>query len=148
MSYCRGIDRLDPGAVAAAFHPGAMLIDYGADALPIEVFVEHAMGSLERRFTATQHRISNTRIEFGYSGTEASVETYVLAFHVEATDDGDLLHTFNGRYIDRFEERDGAWKIAQRTLRNDWSKVEHIEATMSGAWKPSGRGGSPDPLDS
>ena len=42
---------------------------------------------------------------------------------------------------------DGVWRIAQRTLRNDWSRIETIEATMTGSWVRSGRGGSPDPLD-
>jgi hypothetical protein len=32
-------------------------------------------------------------------------------------------------------------------LRNDWSRVETIEAPMSGSWVASGRGGTPDPLD-
>jgi hypothetical protein len=144
LTYCRGIDRLDPEAIAAAFHPGAELIDYGAETLTIEAFAEYAVASLGKRFRATQHRISNTRIEF--DGDRALVETYVLAYHVEPTDDGDVLHTFDGRYIDRFECRDGAWLIASRTLRNDWSKVEPIDAPMRGAWVASGRGGSPDPI--
>lgn len=143
-SYTRGIDRLDGALVAAAFHPGAELIDYGPDPLTIEVFVEHALGSLGRKFVATQHRLSNTTIAI--EGDAATVESYVLAFHVEQVDDGQRLHTFNGRYIDRFEDRDGAWKIARRTLRNDWSRVEDIEVPMGGTWVASGRAGSPDPL--
>jgi uncharacterized protein (TIGR02246 family) len=144
LTYCRGIDRLDPEAIAAAFHPDAELIDYGAETLTIEAFAEYAVASLGKRFRATQHRISNTRIEF--DGDRALVETYVLAYHVEPTDDGDVLHTFDGRYIDRFELRDGAWLIASRTLRNDWSRVEPIDTPMRGAWVASGRGGSPDPI--
>jgi hypothetical protein len=144
LRYCRGIDRLDPAAIAAAFHPGAELIDYGPEPFTIEDFAEHAVASLGKRFTATQHRISNTAIEL--DGDRALVETYVLAYHVEATGDGDVLHTFNGRYIDRFERRDGAWLIASRTLRHDWSKVEPIDAPMRGTWVASGRGGSPDPM--
>jgi hypothetical protein len=77
----------------------------------------------------------------------ARVETYMLAYHVQDTDDGVLLHTFNGRYIDRFEHRDGAWLIARRTLRNDWSRVEPLGEPMRGAWIASGRAGSPDPLN-
>lgn len=143
--YTRGIDRLDGALVASAFHPGAELVDYGPAPLTVEAFVEHALGSLGRRFVATQHRLSNTTIAI--DGGAATVESYVLAFHVEQVDDGQRLHTFNGRYIDRFEERDGAWKITRRTLRNDWSRIEDIEAPMGGSWVSSGRAGSPDPLD-
>jgi SnoaL-like domain len=143
-SYCRGIDRLHGPSIAAAFHPGAMLNDYGAQSLTIEMFVEHAIASLARRFVATQHRISNTTVE--HRGDHALVETYVHATHVEVTDDGRRLLTFVGRYIDRFEERDGAWKIAQRTLRNDWSTSAPMGDPMSGTYVPSGRGDTADPI--
>jgi ketosteroid isomerase-like protein len=143
-SYCRGIDRLDAPSIAAAFHPGALLIDYGAPSLTIEQFVEHAVAALATRFVATQHRISNTTVQ--RNGDHALVETYVHATHVEQTDTARRLHTFVGRYIDRFEERDGAWKIAHRTLRNDWTLVEPMLEPMSGKYVPSGRAGSPDPI--
>jgi hypothetical protein len=144
-SYCRGIDRLHAPSITAAFHTGAMLIDYGARSLTIEQFVEHAVASLATRFVATQHRISNTTVERSPDGS-ALVETYVHATHVESTDEGRRLHTFVGRYIDRFEEREGVWKIAQRTLRNDWTMVEPMVEPMAGTYVPSGRAGSPDPL--
>lgn len=162
LSYCRGIDRLRPELISAAFHPGALLHDYGAEPMSIEQFAEHAPGTLKRKFAATQHRISNTTIEFDSDGGgtpdptgdgsvdgdrgSATVESYVLAYHWEAAADGGRLHTFNGRYVDRFTELDGCWKIAQRHLRIDWSKVEPVEATMGDRWVHSGRGDDPDPL--
>jgi hypothetical protein len=146
--YCRGIDRLDPALVASAFHPGAELIDYGPAPLSIETFVEHALASLGSRFVATQHRVSNISVERRADRAgEAVLEAYVLAFHVERHDDVHRLHTFAGRYIDRFELRDGDWRIARRTLRHDWSRIEQIDETMSGTWVASGRAGTPDPLD-
>lgn len=151
LSYCRGIDRLDPDALLAAFHPGAELRDYGPEPMTVEAFTEYALPALQRRFTATQHRISNTAIDLDDEGAGALVETYVLAFHATGDDDtGDdgpaKLHTFNGRYIDRFERRDDRWLIARRTLRVDWTRVETIDEPMTGAWIASGRAGSSDPL--
>ena len=143
-SYCRGIDRLHAPSIASAFHPGAELIDYGPQPMTIESFVAHALGSLQRKFSATQHRVSNTTVE--RNGDAATVETYVHATHVEEAADGQRLHTFVGRYIDRFEARNGQWKIAQRTLRNDWSRVESLGETMSGSYVASGRGDTPDPI--
>lgn len=145
LSYCRGIDRLDAAAVSAAFHPGAQLEGYAATVMSIETFVEHALASLGSKFTATQHRISNTHIEETEGG--ARVETYVLASHIQSTDEGDRLLTFAGRYIDRATERDAEWRIEHRTLRHDWSKIEAIDEPMTGAWVQSGRAGTPDPLD-
>ncbi len=143
-SYCRGIDRLHGPSITAAFHPGAILIDYGPQPMTIEQFAEHAPASLARKFVATQHRISNTTV--ARDGNRTLVETYVHATHVQVADDGRVLHTFVGRYIDRFEERDGAWKIAHRTLRNDWSTASPMGEPMSGTYVPSGRGGTPDPI--
>ena len=142
-TYCRGIDRLDPDLVRAAFHPGAELIDYGLEPMTIEQFADYATAALGKRFVATQHRISNLSIEL--DGTSARAEAYVMAFHVEDGAEGKLLHTFNGRYIDHHEERDGRWAIVRRHLRVDWSTVEPITGEMSGSWVASGRGGTPDP---
>ncbi len=143
-AYCRGIDRLHGPSIIAAFHPGAMLIGYRAEPMTIEAFVEHALVSLQKKFVSTHHAVSNTIIT--RAGDSALVETYVHATHVEKHADGQNLHTFVGRYIDRFESRDAAWKIAQRILRNDWSMVVPMGEPMSGNYIPSGRGATPDPL--
>lgn len=147
LTYCRGIDRLDPGIVAAPFHPGALLIDYAPTPVPIEAFVERAVVSLGERFVATQHRATNLLLE-RLAPDVARYEAYMLAFHLEDGDEGRRLHTFNGRYVDRLEERDGVWKIAQRHLRVDWSTITPADETMTGeeTWVRSGRAGAPDPI--
>lgn len=150
LSYTRGIDRLRAPDVIAGFHNGALLHGYGPDPMAVEKFAEYAVQALGAKYVATQHRMANTRIQFTDNGASALVETYVEASHVEPpADDGThRLLTFAGRYIDRCTPDDGgAWRIAVRTLRNDWSKVETITETMQGAWVASGRGGTPDPLD-
>ena len=131
LSYTRGIDRLDVDAVLAAFHPGAT-VDYGGGMRAVEDFASYAIGALRTKYEATQHRISNTTIEFG--GDAARVETYVLAFHAEVAGDDRFLHTFNGRYIDTFARREGSWRIAQRILRSDWTSREPVSAEMAGSF--------------
>ncbi len=145
-SYCRGIDRLHAPAIEAAFHLDAMLEGYGRDEpTPIGVFVPNVLASLRAKFVATQHRLSNVTIEI--DGTIALVESYVLAYHVmSGAGDERTLLTFNGRYIDRFEERDSVWKIARRALRVDWSDVSPMGTPMAGAYIPSGRDGTTDPI--
>ena len=137
LSYTRGIDRLDTDLVLSAFHPGAQLCDYGPDPLSVEDFASYAIPSLRERFVATQHRVSNIRIEI--DGGLAVLEAYVLAYHVQESDDGRILHTFNGRYIDECSFREGEWKIHKRTLRKDWTKVEKIDNEMTGTWPSSAR---------
>lgn len=154
-AYARGIDRLDADSVRRAFHPGALLIDYGSDPITVESFAEYAVVSLQTKYSTTQHRITNTFVEFDdddVASGAATVESYVLAFHIEPADPDagtdELLHTFNGRWIDRFTLVDGRWRCSQRTLRNDWSSVASLGTPMRGTWPKSGRGGTPDPLDS
>jgi hypothetical protein len=144
-SYCRGIDRLHAPAIEAAFHPDAILEGYGSgEPTPIDVFVPNVLASLRAKFAATQHRLSNVSI--AVDGDSALAESYVLAYHViDNGDEGRTLITFNGRYIDRFESRDGDWRIARRTLRVDWSDISPMGAAMAGAYVHSGRDGSPDP---
>ena len=117
--------------------------DYGPTPMTIEDFTSHALPSLRERFIATQHRVSNIRIEI--DDATALVESYVLAYHVEETDAGNKLHTFNGRYIDEYSLRNNEWKIHQRTLRKDWSKTEEISEEMAGTWPTSTRDRS-DPI--
>jgi hypothetical protein len=144
-SYCRGIDRLHVPSLEAAFHPGAVLEGYGsAEATTIEEFVPRVLDSLRSRFTATQHRMSNVTVEV--DGDRARSETYVLAYHVMEHEAGRTLLTFNGRYIDDFECRDGDWRIARRQLRVDWSDISPMGDPMGGAYVRSGRGDTSDPV--
>jgi hypothetical protein len=135
-SYCRGIDRLDPDLVRAAFHDDGVLIDYGSpDPVGAVAFADRACTSLRSKYKATQHRITNTKVE--RTGDAAVAESYILAFHVQDDDDGHFLHTFNGRWIDTFEQRGGAWRIAQRILRVDWTRKEDWGEPMAGNYVPS-----------
>lgn len=148
LTYCRGIDRLDGKTVSAAFHPGAELEGYGPEPMSIEVFVEHALPSLGAKYVATQHRVSNLLVEDHPDG--ARLEAYVLASHYsrgDDGDDGDQLMTFAGRYVDTVTQRNGAWRIAHRHLRHDWSTIEQVDSAHRPTWLQSGRDGTPDPLD-
>jgi len=131
LSYTRGIDRLDPDAILAAFHSGALLEGYQVDALvPIEDFALLVVERLRKRYSSTQHRLSNTKIDFNDDG--AIAESYILAYHVQPADEDspERLWTFSGRYIDYFEDRDGQWRIAKRFLRADWTRIETIDEKM------------------
>jgi hypothetical protein len=59
-------------------------------------------------------------------------------------EEGPVLETFGGRYVDRFERRDGEWKIAHRAMVREWDKVEHIELAFAPGRYPDGRRGPDD----
>ena len=53
---------------------------------------------------------------------------------------GEYLERFGGRYFDRFVQRDGAWKIADRKLTWDWDAREPVQrAFPPGRFTPSPR---------
>ena len=123
--YCRGVDRGDAELVASVYHPDGT-DDHGSfRGLGID-FAAYVTRRLAERYDATMHTVTNAVIDFTGPDT-AQVECYVCARHRRADDQGAVLETFGGRYIDRFERRDGRWKIGHRTVVHEWDKVEHVE---------------------
>ena len=43
-------------------------------------------------------------------------------------DDLRATRSRGGRYLDRFERRDGVWKIARRLLVDEWSRLDDLPA--------------------
>jgi len=135
--YCRGLDRLDAELLRSVFFEDAFC-EYGFyDGRPAE-FIEFAIKALESH-AANHHMIGNTLIEV--EGNEAYGEVYFRAYHkvMVESEFQDLI--IAGRYIDRYERRDGVWKIAYRSERNDWSRTEKTNDVYFDA-APNGLRGS------
>jgi hypothetical protein len=119
-AYMRGLDRLDAALLRSVFHDDATT-DYGFFQGAPDAFVAMAMGAL-RSHAANHHMLGqiNLRLE----GDAAFGEVYFQAFHRIATDGKDFDLFIAGRYVDRYEKRGGAWKIAFRAEVNDWARTE------------------------
>lgn len=136
--YCRGIDRCDADLVASVYHADATddhgsFVGLGVD------FAHLATAKLRSYASATTHLIGEPVIDF-VSAVMAEVETQVIAWHRVADAEGEFLENFCGRYFDRFECRDGDWRIADRRLTHDWdTKVRIDPAFPSGTFSPSPR---------
>jgi hypothetical protein len=67
-----------------------------------------------------QHLLGSSYIEL--DGDAAYVETYIWTF-LRVERDGRSWDTYTGgRLHDRFERRDGVWKIAHRRTVFDWNR--------------------------
>jgi hypothetical protein len=113
----RAIDRCDADLLRTLFHPDAT-DDHGIFAGTAAEFIDWVMpllGSMMR----TQHIIGQVLIEV--DGDRAAGESYFEAHHAMAGADGDVHMVVAGRYLDRFERRDGRWKISHRQAVYDWS---------------------------
>lgn len=108
LRYSRGIDRFDQELMASAYHPEAW-DDHGTKSAPAAEFCAWTIGFHSRIQTGHQHFISNHSVEL--DGDTAHTETY---FHFWGENvEGPPTLAF-GRYIDRFEKRNGKWAIAYR----------------------------------
>lgn len=152
--YCRGLDRVDEATLRSIYHPDA-IEDRGAGIFigPAQEWITWTMTVLPV-FATTQHCILNCLIDL--EGDVAHGETYFHAYHrfgaLEAREEGMNGHTGSrdamryanvqdsdlawpegdtevilaGRYLDRFERRDGVWKFAYRKMICDWCRTQPV----------------------
>jgi len=118
--YSRGLDRLDADLLLSVFHLDGWC-EYGFSNCPAREFVTFCIGALQAH-EANQHMIGNTLIEV--EGDEAFGEVYFNAYHKVRGENGFEDIIIAGRYLDRYEKRDGHWKMAYRSERVDWSRTE------------------------
>jgi hypothetical protein len=130
LRYCRGVDRLDLELIDSCYHDDSW-DDHGHWKGPGPDFGAFIVKSLTERAIITSHTIGNSLVEFD-SPTIAKGETYTMAYLRRQDDKGtQWLDQFFGRYIDRFEKRDGVWRIKRRVVMHDWSIATDLSATAS-----------------
>jgi hypothetical protein len=113
----RGTDRFDRALFLSAFHDDAIIAAGPFVGSPAELF-DWSSGIQQMAHTGTFHMLLNHSCEL--SGDSAHTETYYL--YVAANRDGTNL-IGAGRYIDRFDRREGNWKLAARNTTIEWSSV-------------------------
>jgi 3-phenylpropionate/cinnamic acid dioxygenase small subunit len=113
--FARGMDRFDRDAFLSAFHPDAE-IAAGTFVGQPEPLYDWARAMHDHGQSATHHVLLNHSCDL--DGDTAHTETYYL-FAARNRDDSNWIA--GGRYIDRFERRDGAWKIAVRSTVIEYS---------------------------
>jgi hypothetical protein len=111
----RGSDR-ENQALAESCHPPDGNIDLGIYNGPASEFFE-GTAAFRAPMLAVHHHIGQSTIEL--DGDVAVGETYVVATYVLPGVDGPQTTALLARYLDRFERRDGEWKIADRRVAFD-----------------------------
>ncbi|WP_067672976.1 nuclear transport factor 2 family protein [Nocardia miyunensis] len=113
--YCRGIDRHDAELLASAYHPDA-IDDHGIIKAPVAEFITWAFEGHRKNQHGHQHYVTNHSCEL--DGDTAHTETYFIM--LGQNKNGTPLTLHGGRYVDRFERRDGRWAIAYRASLLEW----------------------------
>jgi hypothetical protein len=116
LRYARGVDRLDEDLILSAFHDDAIDIHGPVTFTPREFLAWYRSRQEGREIG--QHILTNVTTDV--DGDVAHCETYYVAISraVGAAD----VELFGGRYIDRLDRRDGAWRIAVRVMVPEWRK--------------------------
>lgn len=145
--YCRGIDRLDEKALRAAYWPDAT-DNHGAYKGTASGFIDMALVKLQQAGRMV-HQISNILIDL--HGNVAAVESYFAAYQEEKDANGQAFETMLcGRYVDRFEKRNGEWRVAARTVVYDWQRKTNLPNELTpdsfGLRQPTGGRQPNDPV--
>lgn len=138
--YMRGLDRLDRPLLLSLFVEDGWC-DYGFSRGAPEQFIDFALDALAGH-AANQHMLGNVLIDL--DGDEAYGEVYFQAYHKIPGEDGYTDMIIAGRYLDRYERRQGAWKFAYRSEVVDWSRTGPTCDTYFDMAPDSLRGGRQD----
>lgn len=115
LRYTRGVDRHDKAFMLSAYHPDAW-DEHGVAQGDADTFCSWAIGWHGEFQSRHQHIITNQMIEL--DGDVAHGEAYYIFWGENR--EGPPTLAF-GRYIDRFERRDGRWAIAHRVCVNEYA---------------------------
>lgn len=143
-TYARAVDRRDWDLLRDVFHADA--IDehgpYHGDVDGLVKFLEVQLADVE----STTHQMGNCLVEHVTEGV-ARVETYATCVHRHVRADGSAVDlSFWVRYLDRFERRDGGWRIADRVVVVDRSRGDEVvHGAGIAAEFTTGRAGPDDP---
>ncbi|NWK96078.1 nuclear transport factor 2 family protein [Sphingobium lactosutens] len=144
MRYCRGCDRRDFALVRSLYHDDA-IDDHGSmfTGGPDE-FVTW-LAQVTPQWDMMRHTISNSL--FVVDGDRAEGEHYVEAWHRTSGPDA-RQYIVLGRYLDRYERRDGVWKFTYRSLVFDHGSIVQVAVDIISQMRrdaPNGRADRDDP---
>lgn len=138
LRYIRGVDRMDLELIRSAFWEDASN-SHGPVSGDVEDFIAGWYPAQAAR-EVSWHMVSNQQYDFAEDGASAHVETYFTA-GIRLSGDPQI-EIVGGRYADRYERRDGEWRIATRVVLLDWQGM--ADATGMAARKAKRHQGSRD----
>lgn len=130
----RGTDRLDEEMIASCYHDDGV-DDHNWFRGTGGEFARWVMETMTR-WEATMHFTGSPDISL--DGDVAHVDTYCVAHHIATSKkEAPMKDMVLGlRYIDRFELRNGEWRIAERVCAFDFTYTVPFDPARSFAYEP------------
>lgn len=119
--YCQGVDRCDRELIVSCFTPGCPVDYVGIHEGTIETFVDFVLAS-HRELRAHSHLIGNVLVDD--DGGQVRSEAYGSIVLWKSTVAGASEVVIRNRYLDRWEEHEGSWRIADRVHVIDLRTVD------------------------
>ncbi|WP_066763098.1 nuclear transport factor 2 family protein [Qipengyuania mesophila] len=165
--YCRALDRADVELMKSVYWPDGSDSHGVFDGNAVE-FSEFIVREIQEWFEVTMHGIMNVHMEV--EGDRAATETYLFAYHKVREEKAEEIFGsrymerfagkgldpahhhffFGGRYLDKFERREGEWRIFRREVVMDWNENrpsnEILDQGMFATLRPLGERGPGDPV--
>jgi hypothetical protein len=151
--YARAIDRLDLDLLKTVFHEDGINHEYGGGEINLHRWSEHIIPQLKSLFLGTMHHITHKSITV--SGERAASEAYFISYHLIRSGRKEIVRFFGeqyaqrtealgcldtgheyigaGRYLHRWERRDGLWKIIDRTATLEWNHYRPATPAQAGS---------------
>jgi hypothetical protein len=129
------VDTGDVDLLLTTYHSDGRLAVYqGADATEASmVKTGHAeLGTsptdLRRKYLATHHQLGQS--DYTIDGATATGYVYCTARHVMVGDGGLVDLVLPIRYIDKYEQRDGVWRLITRDVIVLWRETCPVDAAV------------------
>jgi hypothetical protein len=119
--YARGVDRGDAEALRNVYWPDA--VDHHGVAFDgnAYAFIDFIVGTLSM-YRASSHVMGQSHVV--EAGSRAKSESYFMCYYVRKAPMDRHLEILAGRYLDDWEKRNSAWRILERTVVLDWTRID------------------------
>ncbi len=121
MRYARAIDRRDRELLISCYHDDA-IDHHGTLFRDGPVAYADWQPEIMAPFAVTAHYILNT--DYRLDGDKAEGELYFIAYHRLSEGKEAIV---GGRYQDRYERRNGEWRIAHRMIVWDFARENPLD---------------------
>jgi len=141
-AYCHAVDRRDYALLLSLYHEDAYDNHAPFFTGTAKEYVAWLPGMLAH-WSATSHSISNAL--YVIDGDHAEGELLTRAYHRTADNQREIIGY--GRYVDRYEKREGIWKFSYRALVMDYDEIRDVGAAPNAGPEGAsiGSAGADDP---